>query len=122
MVMSVHLIFLSTTHLIHLIAITMSSKRQFDYRIGDRVAERPKTHGLFTRSPELRQQLQKYRTQRYGTVVGMSTRANKNGARFKVLLIQWDGLKTPSEHARMRICPASEIARLTNEVVVPGEM
>lgn len=113
---------LSTTHPIHLIALGMSSKRQFDYRIGDRVAERPKTHGLFTRSQETRDRIKQYRNQRYGTVVGMSTRANKNSSRYKILLIQWDGRKTPSEHARMRICPASEIARLTNEVVVPGEI
>lgn len=112
---------LSTTHLIHLIAPGMSSKRQFDYRIGDRVAERPKTHGLFTRSQETRDRIKQYRNQRYGTVVGMSTRANKNGARFKILLIQWDGLKTPSEHARMRICPASELDRLTSQTLVPGE-
>lgn len=116
------MVFLNTTHPIPLIALGMSSKRQFDYRIGDRVAERPKTHGIYTRSPELRHQLQQYRKQRYGTIVGMSTKANKNGSRYKILLIQWDGLKTPSEHARMRICPASEIARLTNEAVVPGEM
>jgi len=116
------MVFLSTTHPIHLIVLGMSSKRQFNYRIGDRVAERPKTHGIYTRSPEMRQSLKQYRKQRYGTVVGTSTRANKNGYRYKILLIQWDGLKTPSEHACMRICPASEIARLTNEVVVPGEM
>ena len=116
------MVFLNTTHPIHLIALGMSSKRQFDYRIGDRVAERPKTHGIYTRSPEMRQSLKQYRKQRYGTVVGMSTKANKNGSRYKILLIQWDGHTSPSEHARMRICPASEIARLTSEVIVPGDM
>ena len=116
------MVFLNTTHPNHLIALGMSSKRQFDYRIGDRVAERPKAHSIFARSPETRKDLNRYRKQRYGTIVGMSTKANKNGSRYKILLVQWDGHKTPSEHARMRICPASEIARLTNEAVVPGEM
>jgi hypothetical protein len=43
---SVPLISLSTTHLILLTATTMTTKRKTDYNIGDRVAERPKSHGI----------------------------------------------------------------------------
>jgi hypothetical protein len=83
-------------------------KRQFDYKIGDRVAERPKVHG-------------QYRTQRYGEVVGINYKPNARGAKQKFLLIRWDNRTSATEHAVMRICPVSELERLTKEVIVPGE-
>jgi hypothetical protein len=67
--LSVPLIFLSTTHLILLTATTMTTKRKTDYNIGDRVAERPKSHGIFAVRNEVKDRIQQYRSQRYGTVV-----------------------------------------------------
>ena len=99
----------------------MTTKRQFDYKIGDRVAERPKTHGLFTHNQEVRQRISQYRTQRYGEVVGINYKPNARGAKQKFLLIRWDNRTSATEHAVMRICPVSELERLTKEVIVPGE-
>jgi len=90
----------------------MSTKRQYDYVIGDRVAERPKAHGIFAVRSETKERIQQYRNQRYGTVVGINLKPNKSGAKLKFLLIRWDHLKTPTEHAQMRICPADELLKL----------
>ena len=99
----------------------MTTKRQFDYTIGDRVAERPKPHGIYTHNRETKQRISGYRSQRYGEVVGINYKPNSRGAQQKFLLIKWDHLKSPTEHATMRICPVSELERLTKEVIVPGE-
>jgi len=93
----------------------MSTKRQRIYAIGDRVAERPKSHGLFAVRKEVKERIQQYRGQRYGTVVGITLKPNKSGAKQKFLLVKWDHLKSPTEHAQMRICPADQLQRLQSE-------
>lgn len=99
----------------------MATKKQFSYAIGDRVAERPKTHALMTVRAEVRERIAQYRSQRYGTVVDFKTKVNARGANTKFLVIQWDHLKTPTDHAQMRICPVEYLDQLTKEVIVPGE-
>lgn len=160
----------------------MTSKAQFHYKIGDRVAERPKNHGLVAVSARAKQIAAENRSQRYGTIVGLTTKVKRTkniinrkitpsivkkamelknqGYSFKQIceqldcgdrqtiskwierletygehqafakmrlvnepyvLVQWDHLKSPTEHAQMRICPVSELERLTKEVIVPGE-
>jgi hypothetical protein len=99
----------------------MTTKPQYSYAIGDRVAERPKTHGIYTRHTDVRQRIAQYRKQRYGTVVDIRTKRINGDRKMKVLVIQWDNLKTPTEHAKMRICPINELDRLTKETIVPGE-
>lgn len=115
------LVFLNTTPLNHSTAITMTTKRQFTYAIGDRVAERPKVHGIFAVRNEVKERIQQYRSQRYGHVLDIIEKPNKLGRKQKFLVIQWDHLASPREHATMRICPASELQRLMKEVIVPGE-
>lgn len=104
-----------------LIAIIMSKKRQFEYKIGDRVAERPRSQSIFTRNKDVQQQLKRYTTQRYGEVIGFTEKKDSRGAKRKVVIVQWDGLKSPSSHETMRICPESEIATITKNTLVPGE-
>lgn len=99
----------------------MTTKKQFSYAIGDRVAERPKVHPFISVRAEVRSLVAQYRNQRYGTVVGFKTKLNSRGARTKFLLIQWDHLKTPTDHAQMRICPVEYLDKLSKEVIVPGE-
>lgn len=99
----------------------MTTERQYLFTIGDRVAERPKAHGLFAVRPESLAVAKRNRTQRYGTVVGYTTKVNSRGARVKFLVIQWDHLKSPTTHARNRICPINELAKLTTSAIVPGE-
>ena len=119
--MHVHLISLNTTPLIHSIAITMPTKRQFTYAIGDRVAERPKAHGIFAIRNEVKERIAQYRSQRYGNVINIVEKPNKLGRKQKFLVIQWDHLASPTEHATMRICPVAELDRLMKDVIVPGE-
>jgi hypothetical protein len=113
--MTVHLVSLNTTPLIPTTAITMSTKPQHQYTIGERVAERPKAHGIFAVRQEVKDRIQQYRGQRYGTVVGMKIKPNRNGSKRKFLLIKWDHLQTPTEHAQMRICPADQLVKLQAE-------
>ena len=119
--MTVHLVSLNTTLLIPTTATTMTTKCQFTYNIGDRIAERPKPNGPLTKYHDVRQRIAKYRTQRYGHVLGIVEKPNKLGHKQKFLVIQWDHLASPTEHATARICPVSELERLTKEVLVPGE-
>ena len=93
----------------------MTTKRQYDYTIGDRVAERPKAHGIFTVRNEVKEHIQQYRFQRYGTVVGIKLKPNKSGAKQKFLMVKWDHLQTATEHAQMRICPVDQLQRLQSE-------
>lgn len=99
----------------------MTSERQYLFSIGDRVAERPKAHGLFAVRPESLDIAKRNRSQRYGTIIGYDTKVNKRGARTKFLIIQWDHLKSPMTHARSRICPIAELPKLTSSAIVPGE-
>lgn len=97
------------------------SERQYNFNIGDRVAERPKAHGLFAIRKEAQAIASKNRSQRYGTVLGYTTKVNKRGSRIKFLIIQWDHLKSPVVHARNRICPIDQLDALTKSTMVPGE-
>lgn len=99
----------------------MANKPQFQYAIGDRVAERPKTHGIFTNNPGVRQRIAQHRTQRYGTVIDIKSKRNSNGGAIKMLVIQWDHLTSPCEHPQMRICPIDHLDQLTKKTAVPGE-
>lgn len=93
----------------------MSKKTNAKYVIGDRVAERPKSHGIFAVRQEVRERIQQYRAQRYGTVVGINSKPNRDGRKQSFLLIKWDHLQTPTEHAQMRICPADQLVKLQSE-------
>jgi hypothetical protein len=98
----------------------MSSKKPHTYSIGERVAERPKTHGIMAVRKEVQQRIAQYRSQRYGTVLGVVEKPKANGKQ-KFLVIQWDHLQSPTEHAQMRICPIHELETLTKQTLVPGE-
>jgi hypothetical protein len=98
-----------------------TSKSQFTYVIGDRVAERPKTHGIMAVRKETQERIAQYRSQRYGTVLGITQKKQRDGRSIKFLIIQWDHLHSPTEHAQMRICPIRELDRLTKQTIVQGE-
>jgi hypothetical protein len=93
----------------------MSTKAQFIYKVGDRVAERPKTHGLIAVRQEVKARIAQYRSQRYGTVVEVRTKFLTGKRTMKVLMIQWDHLKTPTEHAQCRICPIEVFPQLMDQ-------
>lgn len=100
----------------------MTSKRsQFEYKQGDRVAERPKNHGMVATRAEVQDVIVRNRSQRYGTVVDVFYKRISNGRKQKMLRVQWDHLKSPMDHAQMRICPVEELQSLTEKFIVPGE-
>ena len=99
----------------------MPTKPKTKFKIGDRVAERPKMHGIFAVRKEVEERIAQYRSQRYGVVVGIKEKPTATKQMQKVLVIQWDHLKSPTEHAQMRICLIHELDKLTKEVIVPGE-
>jgi len=99
----------------------MSTKPQFTYAVGDRVAERPKTHGIFTSNAKTKERIAQHRSQRYGTVLEIKTKQNIKGIGIKLIVVQWDHLASPSEHAQMRICPVTHLQQLTNNAFIVGE-
>ena len=44
--------------------------------VGDRVAERPKNHGIYSINQATKERISQYRTQRYGTVLETKTKKN----------------------------------------------
>jgi hypothetical protein len=45
----------------------------------------------------------------------MSTKQLKGKRTMKMLMIQWDHLKTPTEHAQCRICPVEVFPQLMDQ-------
>jgi len=99
----------------------MKLKAESVFKIGDRVAERPKAHGIFAIREDVKQRIAQYRTQRYGTVIDISYKRISNGRKQRMLKIQWDHLKSPMDHAQMRICHERDLEQMMNNVIVPGE-
>lgn len=99
----------------------MANKPQFTYAVGDRIAERPKTHGIYTNNPQVKQRIAQHRTQRYGTVLELKSKKDSRGNNIKMLVVQWDHLGSPTEHPQMRICPIDYLDQLSKNVSVPGE-
>ena len=89
----------------------MTSKKQFTYTIGDRVAERPKNHGIYSVNQTTKERIAQYRTQRYGTVLAIKTKKTAKGSQ-RILVIQWDHLTSPCEHAQRRICSMEEFSKI----------
>ena len=88
---------------------------QRTFQIGDRVAERPKHHGLFAVRKEVQERIAKYRAQRYGTVLAIKLKPDSRGRRKSFLTIQWDHLGTPCDHSQMRICHMDDFERIMQE-------
>jgi len=91
------------------------TKPQRKFAIGDRVAERPKNHGMFAVRKEVQERIAKYRSQRYGTVLAIQHKADAKGRKRAFLMVQWDHLATPCEHSQMRICHIDDFERIMNE-------
>lgn len=98
---------------------TMSTKKPQTFKIGDRVAERPKATAIPNLSPEVNAKIAPYRQQRFGVVVGLFTKKSATRTRrvieHKFVRVLWDGAKTPSEHAQMRICHEDALEKIRDE-------
>lgn len=77
------------------------------------MAERPKATAIPGLSKESRQRIQVHRTQRYGVVIDVFVKPTKTPTRGivnnKFVKVLWDGLKTPSDHAQMRLVHEDEL-------------
>lgn len=86
------------------------------FKPGDRVAERPKDTLISAIREESRATVKKYTSQRFGTVVDSFIKTTvdnkKRTVRYCYVNVLWDGLKTPSQHAQMRICYEHELSAL----------
>jgi hypothetical protein len=81
------------------------------FQQGDRVAERPKNHGIYSINQATKDRIAQYRTQRYGTVLEIKTKKTSRSFQ-RVLVIQWDHLTSPCEHAQHRICSIEEFPKI----------
>lgn len=81
------------------------------FQQGDRVAERPKNHGIYSINQTTKERIAQYRTQRYGTVLEIKTKKTSRSFQ-RVLVIQWDHLTSPCEHAQHRICSIEEFPKI----------
>lgn len=98
----------------------MPSQKQPHYKVGDRVAERPKTHGLIAVRKEVQSRIAQFRSQRYGTILKIYEKPKTRGKQT-MLVIQWDHLKSPTEHAQMRICHIDKLDSIVKSTLVIGE-
>ena len=77
------------------------------FKVGDRVAERPKASVIPGLRPEAQKIAAKCRNQRYGTVLEVFIKVSRaRGAKeskLKFIRVLWDGQQSPSEHAQMRL-------------------
>ena len=57
----------------------------------------------------------KNRSQRYGTVVDLRAKKDRRGISQQYVMVQWDNLKSPTEHFQGRICFMEEFEKYMNE-------
>lgn len=95
--------------------MTKESRRTpFKFAVGDRVAEKPRVHlGL-----AVKQENQRRYSSRVGTVTGLTTKTRRDGHHRKYIVVQWDGFTSASEHDQMRVCAATELPSLEQEVIL----
>lgn len=91
------------------------------FKQGDRVAERPKDTLISAIRPESRERVKQYTSQRFGTVVDTFVKTTvtnkKRTSRQCYVHVLWDGAKTPSQHAQMRICLEEEYEAIRNNYI-----
>jgi hypothetical protein len=91
-----------------------SRRTPFKFAVGDRVAEKPRIHlGL-----AVKQENQHRYLSRIGTVVELKHKVRKDGHQRKYLSVLWDGFTTPSEHEQMRLCVATKLQLLEEDLIL----
>ena len=85
------------------------------YQPGDRITERPKLRGGYTRE-QSKEILQKNSFQRYGTIVSNVIKEdNKRNRRVVYCEVRWDHQKSSSLHAQHRLCPVEKLPELAEQ-------
>jgi hypothetical protein len=80
------------------------------FKIGDRVAEKPKPRAMLTNSAETKERISAYRSQRYGTVLDTVYKQNARGSKVPYVKVIWDGGQSPSLHSQNRLCPEKDLS------------
>ena len=55
---------------------------------------------------------------RVGTVTELRTKTRKDGHQRKYLAVRWDGFNSSSEHDQMRVCAATELKSLEEDLIL----
>jgi len=74
------------------------------FKAGDRVAEKPKPHLHTAVRASVRERIEPFTKQRYGTVVETVYKKTATGSRVPYVKIIWDYAASPSVHSQNRIC------------------
>lgn len=85
------------------------------FKVGDRVAERPRPLGYFATRSSVQERIKPYRAQRYGTVREVLTRKLRSKTTQRIVVVKWDHLQSPSEHAQARLCFIYELEQMVKE-------
>lgn len=85
------------------------------FKAGDRVAEKPKPRHHIAVRASVRERIEPYTKQRYGTVVETVYQQTARGSKVPYVKIIWDCAASPSVHAQNRICFEKDLNRHINE-------
>ena len=85
----------------------------FKFKIGDRVAERPRHHGSFATTNKGKATYKKYERQRYGTVLDLEIKVNARGRKRKFIKVCWDDGNYINTHEQMRLCSIEDLETIT---------
>lgn len=85
----------------------------FKFKIGDRVAERPRHHGSFATTKEGKDIYKKYEGQRYGTVLDLEIKRDSRGYKRKFVKVCWDDGNHINTHEQMRLCSIKDLEAIT---------
>jgi hypothetical protein len=89
-------------------------KRVLRFQPGDRVAEKPKDVFMQYVSQEKRAVVAKNCTQRYGTIIKLIEKKNRNGVASPYFQVMWDN-NTTGEHAQCRLCFETDLPQVLED-------
>ncbi len=91
-------------------------KSEFKFKIGQRVAEKPRINPNVCSSPQAHAIYKKNCHQRLGVVTGLLTKRNSRGQNRKYIQVKWDNRMQPSDHEQMRICAIEDLDKEIDSV------
>jgi hypothetical protein len=89
-------------------------KKFVRFQPGDRVAEKPKATFIAYISNWKSEIVAKNCKQRYGIIVSVCQKQNRNGIKSTYYQVKWDN-NTTGEHAQARLCFESELPQILEE-------
>lgn len=88
-----------------------NKKIKIAFKVGDRVAEKPKPVGIF-KHHYVKAVAAGITSQRHGTVTNVYVNQNSRDKRRLVYVeVQWDHLKSPVAHLQNRLCKEADLLK-----------